>query len=77
MEELKLTGNHLKASRPLLTFSSNFGKDAHWKLIKEMIIQVLWFLLPPFKASSIFVLSVFINYQRKAYLGCGSYIYGF
>ncbi|KDO74124.1 hypothetical protein CISIN_1g020495mg [Citrus sinensis] len=40
MEELKLTGNHLKASRPLLTFSSNFGKDAHWKLIKEMIIQI-------------------------------------
>lgn len=41
MEELKLTGNHLKGSRPLLTFSSNFEKDAHWKLLKEMLLQVL------------------------------------
>jgi ribosome biogenesis protein BRX1 len=40
MEELKLTGNHLKGSRPILTFSNNFDKDAHWKLLKEMIIQV-------------------------------------
>lgn len=63
MEELKLTGNHLKASRPLLTFSSNFGKDAHWKLIKEVIIQVLWFFLPPLKASSI--------------LSCLCFAYGF
>lgn len=40
MEELKLTGNHLKGSRPILSFSSNFDKKAHWKLLKEMIIQV-------------------------------------
>ncbi|KAL0837574.1 hypothetical protein Bca101_089464 [Brassica carinata] len=40
MEELKLTGNHLKGSRPLLTFSSNFDKDVHWKLLKEMLTQV-------------------------------------
>ncbi|XP_050208137.1 ribosome biogenesis protein BRX1 homolog 2-like [Mercurialis annua] len=40
MEELKLTGNHLKASRPLLTFSANFDKDAHWKLLKEMLLQI-------------------------------------
>ncbi|XP_050937232.1 ribosome biogenesis protein BRX1 homolog 1-like isoform X1 [Cucumis melo] len=40
MEELKLTGNHLKGSRPILTFSSNFDKDVHWKLLKEMIIQI-------------------------------------
>ncbi|GKA88587.1 hypothetical protein Tco_0810351 [Tanacetum coccineum] len=39
MEELKLTGNHLKGARPLLTFSSNFDKDPHWKLLKEMITQ--------------------------------------
>ncbi|RZC62031.1 hypothetical protein C5167_023770 [Papaver somniferum] len=39
MEELKLTGNHLKGSRPLLTFSSNFGKDAHWRMLKELLIQ--------------------------------------
>lgn len=40
MEELKLTGNHLNGSRPLLTFSSNFDKDPHWKLLKELIMQV-------------------------------------
>nr|GEX41257.1 ribosome biogenesis protein BRX1 homolog [Tanacetum cinerariifolium] len=40
VEELKLTGNHLKGARPLLTFSSNFNKDPHWKLLKEMITQI-------------------------------------
>ncbi|CAD5175707.1 ribosome biogenesis protein BRX1 homolog 1-like [Musa acuminata AAA Group] len=40
MEELKLTGNHLKGSRPLLTFTSNFDKEPRWKLIKEMIVQI-------------------------------------
>ena len=40
MEELKLTGNHLKGSRPILTFSTNFNKDPHWLLLKEMITQV-------------------------------------
>jgi len=45
MEELKLTGNHLKGSRPLLTFSANFEKDAHWRLLKQMLLQVCgWFL---------------------------------
>ncbi|KAJ7981713.1 ribosome biogenesis protein BRX1-like [Quillaja saponaria] len=40
MEELKLTGNHLQGSRPILTFSANFDNDAHWKLLKEIIIQI-------------------------------------
>ncbi|KAL1564772.1 Ribosome biogenesis protein BRX1 2 [Salvia divinorum] len=40
MEELKLTGNHLKGSRPILTFSANFDKSPHWKLLKEMITQI-------------------------------------
>ncbi|KAJ0965060.1 hypothetical protein J5N97_026198 [Dioscorea zingiberensis] len=40
MEELKLTGNHLKGSRPILTFSANFDQEPHWKLLKEMIIQI-------------------------------------
>ncbi|XP_047341846.1 ribosome biogenesis protein BRX1 homolog 1-like [Impatiens glandulifera] len=40
MEELKLTGNHLKASRPILTFSTNFDSSPHWKLIKEIIMQI-------------------------------------
>ncbi|KAI5649307.1 hypothetical protein M9H77_35312 [Catharanthus roseus] len=40
MEELKLTGNHLKGSRPILTFSTNFDTEPHWKLLKEMIVQI-------------------------------------
>lgn len=40
MEELKLTGNHLKGSRPILTFSSNFDNEPRWKLVKEIIMQV-------------------------------------
>ncbi|EPS63912.1 hypothetical protein M569_10869, partial [Genlisea aurea] len=40
MEELKLTGNHLKGSRPVITFSSNFGEKPHWQLLKEMILQI-------------------------------------
>lgn len=40
MEELKLTGNHLKGSRPILTFSTNFDKAPHWKLLKELIMQI-------------------------------------
>ena len=40
MEELKLTGNHLKGSRPLLTFSANFDKEPHWMLLKELMLQV-------------------------------------
>jgi hypothetical protein len=40
-----------------LTFSANFDKDAHWKLLKEMIIQVFWFLFPTLEATFICVLS--------------------
>ncbi|CAI0447194.1 unnamed protein product [Linum tenue] len=75
MEELKLTGNHLKGSRPLLTFSANFDKDAHWKLLKEMITQI--FGVPKEHRKSkpyhdhVFVFSIvddhiwFRNYQVK------------
>lgn len=40
MEELKLTGNHLKGSRPLITFSTNFDEQPHWQLVKEMLTQI-------------------------------------
>lgn len=39
MEELKLTGNHLKGSRPFMTLSTDFNTLPHWKLLKEMIMQ--------------------------------------
>lgn len=40
MDELKLTGNALRGSRPLLHFDTAFESAAHWKLIKELFYQV-------------------------------------
>jgi len=37
--ELKMTGNCLKASRPLLSFDENFNKWSHLKIMKELFIQ--------------------------------------
>ncbi|RUS85615.1 hypothetical protein EGW08_006627 [Elysia chlorotica] len=39
MSELKLTGNCLKGSRPLLSFDKNFDSEPHWQLLKELFIQ--------------------------------------
>ncbi|ESO08778.1 hypothetical protein HELRODRAFT_190600 [Helobdella robusta] len=38
---LKLTGNCLKGSRPLLSFDKTFETAPHWKLLKEMFTQIL------------------------------------
>lgn len=62
MEELKLTGNHLKGSRPVLSFSTNFEESAHWKLVKEMLTQVYIFFV-------CFVILVSISVVK---LGCSS-----
>ncbi|RHY30045.1 hypothetical protein DYB32_004666 [Aphanomyces invadans] len=40
MDELKMTGNALMGSRPLLTFDAAFDETAHMQLIKAMFIQV-------------------------------------
>lgn len=40
MQELKMTGNCLKGSRPLLSFDKAFDKEPHWNLMKELFIQV-------------------------------------
>ncbi|KAJ7526823.1 hypothetical protein O6H91_16G024500 [Diphasiastrum complanatum] len=40
MAELKLTGNHLKGSRPILTFSASFDMHPHFQLLKELFTQV-------------------------------------
>ncbi|CAE1316803.1 BRX1 [Acanthosepion pharaonis] len=40
MCELKLTGNCLKGSRPLLSFDEKFDKEPHWKILKELFIQI-------------------------------------
>ena len=51
MEELKLTGNCLKGSRPLLAFdSAHFDTDPHYKLLKELLVQI--FSTPNFHPKS-------------------------
>lgn len=45
MEELNFTGNCLKGSRPILSFDSNFDKQAHTKVLKELLTQA--FGVPP------------------------------
>lgn len=42
MDELKLTGNCLKGSRPLLSFDGSFGPEGgeHYKCIKEILTEV-------------------------------------
>jgi len=39
MMELKLTGNCLKGSRPLLSFDKVFDSKPHWSLLKELFTQ--------------------------------------
>ncbi|XP_006615595.1 ribosome biogenesis protein BRX1 homolog [Apis dorsata] len=40
MAELKMTGNCLKGSRPLLSFDENFNTKLHYTLLKELLIQI-------------------------------------
>jgi len=40
MDELKLTGNSLKGSRPLLSFDGAFDEKPHYRLIKELMVEV-------------------------------------
>jgi ribosome biogenesis protein BRX1 len=40
MEGLKLTGNCLRGSRPVLSFDPKFDDEPHWKLIKELFTQI-------------------------------------
>ncbi|XP_028049249.1 ribosome biogenesis protein BRX1 homolog [Monomorium pharaonis] len=40
MGELKMTGNCLRGSRPLLSFDENFTTHAHYGLLKELLTQI-------------------------------------
>eukprot|EP00474_Spongospora_subterranea_P009491 CRZ09949.1 hypothetical protein [Spongospora subterranea] len=40
MDELKLTGNCLKGSRPVLSFDAAFDRQPHLTLLKQMFIQI-------------------------------------
>jgi len=39
MDEMRLTGNHLRASRPLLSFDKTFDEQPHLRVLKEMLKQ--------------------------------------
>ena len=39
MAELKLTGNHMRGSRPVLSFHAAFDASPHWRLIKELLMR--------------------------------------
>lgn len=41
MKELKMTGNCLKGTRPLLSFDSSFDTKPYWSLLKELMTQVI------------------------------------
>lgn len=40
MKELKMTGNCLKGTRPLLSFDSTFDTHTHWSLLRELMTQI-------------------------------------
>ena len=40
MDELRLTGNCMKGSRPILTFDTNFDQLGHLKLLKELFVDI-------------------------------------
>ncbi|XP_074648462.1 ribosome biogenesis protein BRX1 homolog [Tubulanus polymorphus] len=40
MSELKMTGNCLKGSRPLLSFDNSFNELPQWKLLKQLFTQI-------------------------------------
>jgi len=40
MDEMKMTGNCLRGSRPIITFDKTFDTQPHWRLIKELFTHV-------------------------------------
>lgn len=40
MDEMKLTGNAMRGSRPILSFDKGFEEQPHWLLVKELFVQV-------------------------------------
>ncbi|KAE8636533.1 hypothetical protein XENTR_v10003032 [Xenopus tropicalis] len=41
LAELKMSGNCLKGSRPILSFDPAFDRDPHYALLKELLTQVI------------------------------------
>lgn len=53
MEELRMTGNCLKSSRPFLSFDPRFDSEPHYSLLKELFVQVTFCLIWEFYCSII------------------------
>uniref|UniRef100_A0A9J7ZCF5 Ribosome biogenesis protein BRX1 homolog n=1 Tax=Cyprinus carpio carpio TaxID=630221 RepID=A0A9J7ZCF5_CYPCA len=47
LAELKMTGNCLKGSRPLLSFDPKCEKEPHHALLKELFTQVYFSIISP------------------------------
>ena len=45
MDELKMTGNCLKGSRPIVVFDHSFDESPHLRIIKEILTQASNYLL--------------------------------
>ena len=45
MAELRMTGNCLRGSRPVLSFDAAFTQSAHMQVLKELFTQVIRLIL--------------------------------
>jgi len=65
MEELNMTGNCLKGSRPLLSFDASFESKPYYKLIKELFIQVISFFLFVYLFIFLTLIKIIIPKKKK------------
>ena len=72
MDELKLTGNALVGSRPLLTFDTAFDSEPHLMLIKSMFIHV-WGTPKGHPKSKPFIDRVMSFYYADGKVWCRNY----
>ncbi|DAZ99581.1 TPA: hypothetical protein N0F65_001409 [Lagenidium giganteum] len=72
MDELKMTGNALMGSRPLLTFDKAFEESAHLKLIKQLFTQV-WGTPKGHPKSKPFIDRVMSFYYADGKIWCRNY----
>lgn len=66
MQELRMTGNCLKGSRPLLSFDPQFDAEPHLQMVKEILKHVSSFVLISSHNSFAFRLSKPHSSSRRA-----------
>lgn len=72
MDELKLTGNSLKGSRPLLSFDAAFNEEPHLQVIKNLFINI-WGTPKGHPKSKPFIDRVMSFYYADGKIWCRSY----